>query len=170
MIAAMNHLDYENSQACGAYVQVTGPNGTSLTIKIVDQCPECKPGDLDLSQEAFAALAPLSAGRIKISWHLLSPALNGPVAYKYKDGSSQWWCGIQVSNHRNPVLGLAVKVNGAWRNLPRYDYNYFISTDGTGCGSDIQVTDIYGNQVVDTGITISPGIVQPGKTQFGPPK
>ena len=56
MIAAMNHTDYENSQACGAYVAVTGPTGTTITVKIVDQCPECKPGDIDLSAEAFAKL------------------------------------------------------------------------------------------------------------------
>jgi expansin (peptidoglycan-binding protein) len=170
MIGAMNQQDYENSQACGAYLRVTGPNGKSLTIKVVDRCPECQPGDIDLSQEAFAQLAPVSAGRVKVSWQLLSPALSGPVSYKYKDGSSQYWCGIQVRNHRNPVRSLELKVNGAWKSVPRLEYNYFVSADGSGCGSDIRITDIYGNQLTDTGITISPNAVQPGKAQFGPPK
>lgn len=169
MIAAMNHADYENSQACGAYAEVTGPTGTTVTVMIVDQCPECKPGDIDLSAEAFALLAEPSAGRIPISWTLLSPALDGPVAYQYKEGSSQWWCGIQVRDHRNPVRALEVLVDGSWQSLPRQPYNYFVSADGSGCGSTIRVTDIYGNQVTDSGITLSPGTVQPGTAQFGPP-
>ena len=166
----MNHADYENSQACGAYVEVTGPTGTTITVRIVDQCPECRPGDIDLSAEAFAHLAEPSAGRIPISWTLLSPALDGPVAYRYKEGSSQWWCGIQVRDHRNPVRTLEVLVDGSWQSLPRQSYNYFVSADGSGCGSTIRVTDIYGNRVTDSGITVSPGTVQPGAAQLGPPR
>jgi expansin len=170
MIGAMNKADYANSAACGAFLAVTGPSGKSITIKIVDQCPECQPGDIDLSAEAFAKLAAPSAGRIRISWHLLSPSVSGPVSYVYKTGSSQYWCGIQVRNHRNPVASLAVLVKGTWKNLPRADYNYFLSADGAGCGSSIRVTDIYGNQVTDTGIAIRPDSVQAGHAQFGPPK
>lgn len=169
MIAAMNHTDYQNSQACGAHLAVTGPNGATVTVKIVDRCPECKPGDIDLSAEAFAKLAAPSAGRIRISWKLLSPALSGPVAYKYKDGSSQYWCGIQIRNHRNPVRSLEVQVNGAWKSLPRQEYNYFLSADGTGCGSTIRVTDVYGHHLVSSGIAIRPGVVQQGTGQFGAP-
>src|SRR4051812_16207744 len=55
MVAAMNHTDYAGSAACGEYVAVTGPKGT-LTLRIVDQCPECRPGDIDLSAEAFARI------------------------------------------------------------------------------------------------------------------
>lgn len=170
MIAAMNHTDYENSQACGAYLAVTGPNGVTIRIKIVDECPECRPGDLDLSAEAFAKLANPSAGRIRISWTLLSPALSGPVAYRYKEGSSQWWCAIQVRNHRNPVRMLEVKVGGTWRSLPRTSYNYFLSANGTGCGSAIRITDLYGQQLTASGIGIRPNVVQQGSGQFGAPQ
>jgi len=169
MIAAMNHTDYDNSQACGAWVAVTGPSGATITVKIVDQCPECAPGAIDLSAEAFAKLAAPSAGRIPITWHLLSPQLSGPVSYVYKSGSSQYWCAIQVRDHRNPVAALEVKAGGGWRALPRQDYNYFLSADGAGCGGDIRVTDIYGNQVTDTGIGIRPGVVQSGRAQLGAP-
>ncbi|MEJ2578977.1 MAG: expansin EXLX1 family cellulose-binding protein, partial [Kineosporiaceae bacterium] len=121
MIAAMNHADYENSQACGAHLAVSGPSGVTITVKVVDQCPECSPGDIDLSAEAFAKLADPSAGRIPISWTLLSPDLDTPVSYRYKEGSSQWWCGIQVRDHRNPVRSVEVQVGSSWRNLPRKD-------------------------------------------------
>lgn len=67
MVAAMNGAQYSKS-VCGKCVEVTGPLG-KVTVKIVDLCPGCKRGDLDLSQTAFQKIAKLSAGRVKISWH-----------------------------------------------------------------------------------------------------
>ncbi len=168
MVGAMNQTDYENSQACGAHLSVTGPNGT-VTIRIVDRCPECPPGAIDLSQQAFAKIAPVSAGRVSISWRLLSPAGLGPVSYRYKSGSSQYWCGIQVRNHRNPVRSVQVKTGNSWKTLARQEYNYFLSETGAGCGGAIRVTDIYGNQVTDTGIRVAPDQTQNGKAQFAAP-
>lgn len=167
MIGAMNKLDYANSAACGDFLAVTGPGGKTITIKIVDQCPECKPGDIDLSAEAFAKLAAPVTGRIRISWHLLSPSLSAPVAYRYKTGSSRYWCGIQVLNHRNPVRSLELKVGSGWKSLPRADYNYFLSEDGSGCGGSIRITDVYGHQLTDSSIAVRPDVVQKGHAQFG---
>ena len=165
MVGAMNQKDYDNSQACGATLAVTGPNGT-VTIKVVDRCPECPPGAIDLSRQAFAKIAPVSAGKVDISWKLLSPATSGPVSYLYKSGSTQYWCGIQVRNHRNPVRSLQVKAHGSWKTLARQNYNYFVSADGSGCGSAIRVTDIFGNQVTDSGVRIAPDMLQRGDDQF----
>ena len=165
MVGAMNQADYDNSQACGAFLSVTGPNGT-VKIRIVDRCPECPPGAIDLSQQAFAKIAPLSAGRVTIHWHLLSPSGLGSVSYRYKSGSSQYWCGIQMLNHRNPIRSMAIKVGTSWRTLERQDYNYFLSPSGTGCGGTIRTTDIYGNQLTQSGIRIAPDAVQAGKGQF----
>jgi expansin (peptidoglycan-binding protein) len=110
MIAAMNHTDYESAKACGAYVLVRAANGASITVRIVNECPlPCAPGQLDLSQQAFAKLAKLSVGRLPITWTLLSPAASGTISIRYKDGSSQWWCGIQAIGHRNPVAALEVR-------------------------------------------------------------
>lgn len=165
MVGAMNQADYENSQACGAYLSVTGPNG-SVTIKIVDRCPECPPGAIDLSREAFEKIAPVSAGRVSISWHLLSPDGLGPVSYRYKTGSSQYWCAIQVRNHRNPVRSVQLKTGSGWKTLDRQTFNYFLSEGGAGCGGTIRVTDIFGNQLTDTGIEIAPDKTQRGRAQF----
>ncbi len=78
MIAAMNETDYESAKACGAHVLVRAANGASITVRIVNVCPlPCAPGQLDLSQQAFAKLAELKVGRIPITWTLLSPASSG---------------------------------------------------------------------------------------------
>ncbi|OAH09349.1 expansin-YoaJ precursor [Streptomyces jeddahensis] len=167
MIAAMNTTDYETSKACGAYVLVRAANGKSITVRITNECPlPCAPGQLDLSQQAFAKLADLKAGRIPITWELLSPGTSDTMSIRYKTGSSRYWCGIQAIGHRNPVARLEVRTTDGWRRLPRTDYNYFISADGSGCGSSIRITDIYGERLTITGIALRPNVVQPTQVQF----
>lgn len=167
MIAAMNHTDYQSAKACGAYVVVRAANGATITVKIVNECPlPCAPGQLDLSHEAFAKLAKLSVGRLPITWTLLSPAASGTISIRYKDGSSQYWCGIQAIGHRNPLAALEVRTAKGWRKLHRTDYNYFLSTDGSGCGRAIRITDIYGQRLTIDGIAIKPDVAQPTRVQF----
>ncbi|MEU6505667.1 expansin EXLX1 family cellulose-binding protein [Streptomyces sp. NPDC046942] len=168
MIAAMNVTDYESAKACGAYVLVRAASGATVTVRIVNECPwPCAPGQLDLSRQAFAKLADLSVGRIPITWSLLSPDRPGTIAVRYKTGSTKWWCGIQVIGHRNPVAALEVRTAGGWRQLPRTDYNYFLSADGTGCGGALRITDIYGQQLTVDGIAVRPDVAQPTGVQFG---
>ncbi|RKP23626.1 RlpA-like double-psi beta-barrel-protein domain-containing protein-containing protein, partial [Syncephalis pseudoplumigaleata] len=73
MVAALNAPQYgglvrsANSPVCGACILVTGPKG-KVRVKIVDKCPVCKAGDVDLSEGAFLKIADKDAGRVKISW------------------------------------------------------------------------------------------------------
>ena len=167
MIAAMNYTDYENSKACGDHILVRASNGTTITVLITNECPlPCAPGQLDLSQQAFAKLADPSAGRISITWQLVSPSDSGTMSFRYKTGSSQWWCGIQVIGERNPVARLEVRTGSGWTELPRMSYNYFLSANGTGCGNEIRVSDIYGQQLTASGISIQPDAVQGTQLQF----
>jgi len=69
MVAAMNKAQYKKS-LCGQCIAVTGPKGT-VKVRIVDLCPGCSMGDVDLSKQAFAAIAALSAGRIDITWNFV---------------------------------------------------------------------------------------------------
>lgn len=166
MVAAMNHTDYESSKACGAYVLVRSTGGSSVTVRITDQCPGCAAGQLDLSREAFARLAAPSAGRIRITWKLLSPDLDRTIAVRYKTGSSRHWCAIQVIDHRNPLARLDIRGTSSWRRLSRSTDNYFVSPNGTGCGGAIRVTDIYGEHLTLSGISVKPGVTQATLLQF----
>ncbi len=168
MVSAMNADEYDNAALCGAYVFVTGPKGT-VTVRIVDLCPECKAGHLDLSREAFAAIADPVAGRVDITWQIVSPALSGPIGYHFKDGSNQWWTAVQVRNHRNPIARFEyLSEGGVWIEVPRTDYNYFVQTEpGMGPGPyQFRVTDRYGNLLADSGIPhVENGTVD-GAAQF----
>jgi expansin (peptidoglycan-binding protein) len=169
LVAAMNAEEYDQAAACGAYVRVEGPED-DVTVRIVDLCPECKAGHLDLSREAFAQIAELALGRVDIRWQVISPPLAGPIAYHFKDGSNQWWTAIQVRNHRNPVATLEyLNSEGQWVDVPRTSYNYFVQASGMGPGPyAFRVTDIYGNELVDYGIPhVEDGTVS-GAGQFPP--
>ncbi len=170
MVAAMNAEEYNNSAVCGAYVHVIGPKG-AITVRIVDLCPECLAGHLDLSREAFAQIADLPLGRVPIAWQVVSPALVGPIAYHFKDGSNQWWTAVQIRNHRNPIARLEyLTAGGQWVSVPRTSYNYFVQTNpGMGPGPyTFRVTDSYGNSLIDNNIPhVENGTVS-GVSQFPP--
>ncbi|MGY5047037.1 RlpA-like double-psi beta-barrel domain-containing protein [Streptomyces sp. 900105755] len=167
LTAAMNTADYETAKACGAYVAVRTASGTSVTVRITNECPApCAVGQLDLSRQAFAKLAPLSAGRIAITWSLLSPAVPDTVSIRYKTGSSRYWCGIQAIGHRNPLARLEVRTGGGWLALTRTGYNYFLSEHGTGCGGEIRLTDIYGEQLTVPALAVRPDVAQRTGVQF----
>ncbi|MET9231542.1 expansin EXLX1 family cellulose-binding protein [Lentzea sp. NPDC003310] len=165
LTTAMNRTDYEDSAACGAFLLVQS-GGKSLTVKVTNLCPECPPGNLDLSAEAFAQLAPPVKGQIPITWTLVSPDTSKTVALRYKSGSSQYWCGIQVLDHRNPVARLEVQAGGKWRALKRAEYNYFLAEDGAGCGGAVAVTDVHGERLVTAALPVRPDVVQATGLQF----
>jgi expansin len=165
--AAMNVADFEGSQACGAYVQVQAANGASVTVRITNLCPApCRVGQLDLNPKAFDRLGARNLGEIPVTWKLANPPAAKRISLRYKTGSSQYWCGIQVIDHRNPVARLEVRAGGAWKQLQRTDYNYFLSENGAGCGGAVAVTDIYGERLVVDPLPVKADVVQPTNRQF----
>jgi expansin len=165
-VAAMDAPEYDNSNVCGECVAVTGPKG-SVTVRIVDQCPECEAGHLDMSQEAFAKIADVSAGRVPITWNVVECNVSGPLSYHYKDGSSQYWTAIQVRNSRLPIAKLEVQSGGSFTEVDRADYNYFVDASGAGTGSvTVRITSVDGQQITDTLTAPASDVSVPGMAQF----
>jgi len=168
LVAAMNADEYNTAAVCGAYVLVNGPKG-SVTVRIVDLCPECKAGHLDLSQEAFQQIAEPIQGRVAITWQVVSPALTGPIRYHFKEGSNQWWTAVQIRNHRNPIAQFEYHNGSQWITVARTDYNYFVQTTGMGPGPyQFRVTDAYANVLTDSGIPHRENGTIDGSAQFPP--
>ncbi len=169
MVAAMNHVDYAASAVCGACVTVTGPNATSVTVRIVDQCPECPEGDLDLSPEAFEQIAALELGRVPITWEYTECQVSGPIVYHYKEGSNPFWTAVQIRNHRLPIASVeAQDAGGNYVAMPRADYNFFIAETGLGEGPyNFRVTATTGEVLEDSGVPFIDTGDAPGANQFG---
>jgi expansin len=161
LFAALPAPEYAGAAGCGGYLEVTGPNG-SVRVKVIDQCPECAAGHVDLSEAAFARLAPLSAGLISVSYaRLADPALPGPVSVAVKQGSSQYWLALLIDNTGNPLASVQVETSSGWLSLARASYNYWIAASGAGQGPfTVRLTDTQGHQVTVSGITLEPGAVQ----------
>jgi expansin (peptidoglycan-binding protein) len=167
-VAAMNIEEWSGSAVCGECVDVFGPSG-EVTVRVVDQCPGCKKGHLDLSRQAFAKIAPLSAGRVAIEWQVVPCAVTGPVAYRFKEGSSKYWTAIQVRNHRLPVQKLEYERAGAFVGIRRESYNYFVVPSGVGDtpnGLRVRATAIDGTTLEDRLPGVQEAQVFSGAGQF----
>lgn len=167
-VAALNDPDYDDAAWCGACAAVDGPNG-SIVVRIVDRCPECASGDLDLSPNAFEAIAPLEAGRVDISWRWTACEVAGPIAYHFKEGSNPYWSAIQVRNHRFAVASLEAidPASGAYVSLVRQDYNFFLWESGLGEGPyTLRATDVNGEVLVDENVVFVEAGTADGAAQF----
>lgn len=169
-IVAMNLADYNDGQLAGAYLEVTGELGT-INMLVTDLLPEGKKGDLDLYVDAFPLIAPAEKGRVPVSWKIvpLDTAENAPVCYKYKEGTTEFWCGVQVRNHRYPITKLEyLGENGEFIEIKRRPYNYFESMDMGKGPFTFRITDIYGQVIIDENIPLSTDDTEiiPGHVQF----
>jgi expansin (peptidoglycan-binding protein) len=167
MVGAMNMTDYQGSVACGECVSLTGPKGT-IMIRVVDLCPECPKGNIDLSPLAFSKIADTALGKVPITWQLVDCGVTGPILYHFKDGSSQWWTAVQIRNHRYPIGSLEYMTSaGTYKYVNRVDYNYFVEPSGMGPGPyTFRVTDIYGHVLVDSAVVPVENASVTGKAQF----
>ena len=89
------------------------------------------------------------------------------LAYEIKDGSSQYWTAIQVRNSRLLVAKLEWKQNGAWTDVMRASYDYFVVSSGVGPGSyQVRVTAVDGRTLEDTLPPVQPSTTIQGSGQF----
>lgn len=167
-IVAMNLADYDNARLAGAYLEVTGELGT-INMLVTDLLPEGKKGDLDLYTDAFPLIAPVEKGRVPVSWKIvpLDTSADAPVSYRFKEGSSPFWCGVQLLNHRYPIAKLEyLNKDGEFVQINRRLYNYFESMEMGEGPFTFRATDIYGQVIVDHDIPLVLDEKIEGKSQF----
>lgn len=168
-IAALDIADWNDSAWCGACADVTTQDGSkTVRVRIVDECPDCSAGQLDLHPAAFAELAPTSEGRIPINWTFVACDVTGPVAYKYKDGSNAYWTAVQVQNSRLPIAKFESSMDGAtWTEAVRQNYDYFLNAQGFGTGMvQVRITAEDGQMLEDTLPAVQASLVTAGHAQF----
>ncbi|GAC1562463.1 MAG: hypothetical protein NVS3B10_19800 [Polyangiales bacterium] len=150
-VTALPAGDFQGSAACGACVVVTGPKG-KVTVRVVDRCADCEPNHIDLSAQAFAKIGDPDLGHVGISYQAVPCSVTGPMSYRVKEGSSEYWTAIQVRNHRLPVAKVEVMKDGAFTEMPRQTYNYFVDQQGVGkqpAGIELRITAFDGQVVTD---------------------
>ena len=159
---AMGPGEYAEAAACGGYLDVSGPKG-KVRVKVVDQCPECAQGHIDLSKEAFARIGNPVDGIIPVSYTpVVNPPLPGPLTFRIKEGASQYWFSVRVDNTGNALRSVQAKTaGGGFVTLTKYDYNYWQADSGLGPGPyTIRATDVQGNTATVDGVKLAPGSTQ----------
>lgn len=166
MVVALGPDDYAGSAACGACIRAVGPNG-EVTVRVVDQCPWCVAGDIDLSVEAFGVIADPAAGLAPIHWSYVACDVSGPIVYHFMSGSNPWWLAVQIRNARFAIEKLEIMKDGEYVEVSRQEYNYFVVESGMGEGPfTFRVTDVKGQVLEDEDVPFVAGADAPGAAQL----
>ncbi|KAH8678219.1 RlpA-like double-psi beta-barrel-protein domain-containing protein-containing protein [Xylariales sp. PMI_506] len=149
---------WDNAAECGACLEVTGPSGNSILVMVVDQCPECDEGHLDLFEDAFEQLGATSLGEISTSYVPVACGITSPFVLHNKSGTSAYWFSMQVVGANEPVASLEVSTDGGstWQSTTRQSYNFFENASGFGTDTvDVRVTSTTGTSVVVSGVSVA---------------
>jgi expansin len=116
--ASLPPRSYASGRACGSYVDVYGPAGP-VRAEVVDVCPECAAGTVDLSRAAFARIAALGRGTVAVSYQpAVDPPLPGPLVVRTDASARPGTLAVQVINHGNRLSSVAAsRPGGRWQRL-----------------------------------------------------
>ena len=171
-ITAINNVQWNGSEASGAFLEVSGPKqrdgAAPIVVQVTDLLYERSDG-LDLSAEAFERVADPVDGVVNIDYELISPDNNFQTPYGYTIGqgivaegiadSNPYYGAVRFNNHRHPIESVElIEEDGDIVSLERGDDNRFTIENGALYGAqDLRVTDIFGQQVTLDDINITNG-------------
>lgn len=122
LTTAINQPQVDNSLACGLCA-IVSYNHKSTIVLIDNVCPECKHGDLDLSQQSWQTIVGgTNYGREKASWEFvdcdqfLLPTKNIQLRPHHVN---YWWLAISPSSMRCGVSAMEIKQGGDWVSMQR---------------------------------------------------
>ncbi|MER7006974.1 expansin EXLX1 family cellulose-binding protein [Dactylosporangium sp. NPDC000555] len=164
--AAVGRAEYAGGSACGTYLDVTGPNGTTR-VQVVDMCPGCPAGKVDLGKGAFARIGALSAGIIPVTYATVRDPEVGPLRVKVSGGTARSSLSVVVDNHGNPLSTVELQTPSGFAALRHGEDNTW--TGSFGALSDpvtLRISDGYGHQALVDGLALGQKDFQQTQTQL----
>ncbi|KAE9972547.1 hypothetical protein EG328_004914 [Venturia inaequalis] len=170
LVVAINHGDMANganpntNPHCGNYINIYDEAGKSVQAKIVDTCPVCDPGAIDVSETVFKLVRPNGDGRVhNVQWDWAAPAAKakradsntGTLTYDTAMGTALGSCGfvgsttdfmVSINNadmassgtpnpNDNPKCKRSVDVTWGGKTVRGY-----VSDTCGGCGTGLDLT------------------------------
>jgi expansin (peptidoglycan-binding protein) len=167
-VAAVSPDLYAGSARCGECLLVSGAAGVAL-VKVVDQCPGCNAGSLDLTTAAFEAIVgPQSIGRDVIDYEPVECPVAGNLNYRFQ-GSNNFFLKLQVRDHLVGVeqVELDPGTGAGFTALTRTSDNHFQASfpSGVNLPMSVRITSEVG-EVVNDQIPLINAEIQAGNAQF----
>jgi expansin (peptidoglycan-binding protein) len=154
---------FGHSAACGTYLTVQGPRG-QVRAEVVDLCPGCAAGMINLSRAAFTRVADPGPGSARVRfWPVDDPPLPGPPILRL-GRTRAGLLTLQVRRHGNALASVAVVAPGtqvpAWRPFTLNAHGTWVAASHLSQGPfNIRIADTRGHQVVILRVTLRPGRV-----------
>ncbi|GAB9466511.1 hypothetical protein Gpo141_00003883 [Globisporangium polare] len=172
--AALNTKQWDATKNCGRCAEVTCTDAlcssktkSSEIVHIVDQCPGCESGDLDLAPDVFTAITGMKSDRLKIRWKFVDCPVTSKIKYCLKKGSNPFWAAVQPTNFASGIA--SVTVNG--QETTMVDSAYYFLLDGKSekqadlSKVTIALVSVDGQKVEDT-VSFAAADCVEGKSQF----
>ncbi|KAG7397253.1 hypothetical protein PHYBOEH_001065 [Phytophthora boehmeriae] len=168
---ALNQEQWDNLGNCGRCIEVscvddqcTAKNKTAV-VQVLDRCPECKSGDLDLSPTVYKEITGLDPNRLKVRWRFVDCPDVGNVQVCLKEGSNANWIAIQPTNAAVGVT--SVTVDGAATTMLEGAYYYVQSSASADLSAvKVSITSV-GGDVIDGTYALTAGKCVDTEKQFG---
>lgn len=168
---ALNSAQYGDSLPCGACIeyQGSGRGSGANPIKgkrigyVMDECPSCAPGDIDLSMSGD--------GRWDVSWKFVAcPGSSFPVSFLL-EGSNDFYKKVQPRGTRGPVRSMSINGIQGRRTVD----NFFVFDSGFPASAEAVLSTMLGDTVkvaipywVSDGVVVGSGGRR--SSRRGPPK
>lgn len=167
---AINDAQWDNTMSCGRCAQVRCTDAAcsgqpSELVYVVDRCPECKHGDLDLSPQVYSSITGQQPGRVGIEWEFVDCPVEGNVEYCLKSGSSKFWLALQPANFVSGVQSMTI--DGKTPEMLGAAYYFLLNqgVDGSLDALDITLTGVNG-EVLEETLALKPDTCTEGTKQF----
>ncbi|CAI5720850.1 unnamed protein product [Hyaloperonospora brassicae] len=168
---ALNQEQWNSLGNCGRCIEVsciddrcTVKNKTAV-VQVLDRCPECKHGALDLSPTVYKEITGLDPHRLKVRWRFVDCPKPESVQVCLKEGSNPNWVAIQPTNG---LVGVkSVTVNGGTMTMLDGAYYYVSTTPNTDLSAaKVAITSINGDVISGT-YSLTAGECTSTNQQFG---
>ncbi len=169
--AALNNEQWQELSHCGRCAAVKCidsrcSNQESVIVQILDRCPECKYGDLDLSPSVFKTITGSDPSRYKIQWDFVPCPITGNIKYCFHKGANNYWLAVQPTNFATGIHKM--KINGIETTMMQQAYYYILNNGWVDTTQvSIELIDING-YVISEKISLVPGQCSDSNMGFAP--
>ena len=158
--AAVGRAEYAGGKGCGTILEVAGPKGTTR-VQVVDLCPSCPAGKIDLGRAAFARVGDLSAGIVRISYDTVRDPQVGNLAVQLKGGNGRNALQVVVNNHGNPLSTVELLRPSGPVGLQRGEDNVWRGPSAQLTAPvSLRIADGFGHQAVVDNLALDRGEFQ----------